>query len=147
MASLKRLAASGLLSRYQDCELQSLIAEAIDTAPETFCPEAPMAKITGLDKMSYAELTQVRAQIDQLLVEKQSVARAELRQQISTMAKEHGLSLQELFGKGSKAKGGVAPKYRDPKDPNNTWSGRGRMPNWLTSALKGGKASKDDFLI
>lgn len=41
----------------------------------------------------------------------------------------------------------LAPKYRDPKDPSNTWSGRGRMPNWLASALKNGKASKDDFLI
>jgi len=41
----------------------------------------------------------------------------------------------------------VAPKYRDPKNPGNTWTGRGRMPRWMVAATKGGKSSKDDFLI
>jgi hypothetical protein len=41
----------------------------------------------------------------------------------------------------------VAPKYRDPKNPENTWTGRGRMPRWMAAALKGGKAKKEDFLI
>ena len=25
----------------------------------------------------------------------------------------------------------VAPKYRDPSNPANTWTGRGRMPQWV----------------
>ena len=25
----------------------------------------------------------------------------------------------------------VAPKYRDPADADNTWTGRGRMPQWV----------------
>jgi DNA-binding protein H-NS len=25
----------------------------------------------------------------------------------------------------------VAPKYRDPAHPANTWTGRGRMPQWV----------------
>jgi len=25
----------------------------------------------------------------------------------------------------------VAPKYRDPAHPENTWTGRGRMPQWV----------------
>jgi len=25
----------------------------------------------------------------------------------------------------------VAPKYRDPAHPDNTWTGRGRMPQWV----------------
>jgi len=25
----------------------------------------------------------------------------------------------------------VAPKYRDPANPANTWTGRGRMPQWV----------------
>jgi DNA-binding protein H-NS len=25
----------------------------------------------------------------------------------------------------------VAPKYRDPANPSNTWTGRGRMPQWV----------------
>ena len=40
----------------------------------------------------------------------------------------------------------VAPKYRDPKNPQNQWAGRGAQPRWLTAALKGG-AKVHDFLI
>ena len=106
-----------------------------------------MAKINGIDKMSFAELSQLRTQIDRMMVEKQNSERVALRQKLADMAKEHGLSLEEVLGKGSKGKGSVAPKYRDPKNPGNTWTGRGRMPRWLSAATKGGKAKKEDFLI
>jgi DNA-binding protein H-NS len=39
----------------------------------------------------------------------------------------------------------VKPKYRDPKT-GETWSGRGRMANWLKSKLDAG-ASIDDYLV
>jgi DNA-binding protein H-NS len=106
-----------------------------------------MAKLNGIDKMSYAELAQLRTQIDRMMVEKQNAERVALRQKLADMAKEHGLSLEEVLGKGRKGKGSVAPKYRDPKNPDNTWTGRGRMPRWMVAATKGGKSNKDDFLI
>ena len=40
----------------------------------------------------------------------------------------------------------VHPKYRNPKDPAETWSGRGKQPRWLTAQLRSGKTVKD-FLI
>jgi hypothetical protein len=36
-------------------------------------------------------------------------------------------------------------KYRDPTT-NQTWSGRGRMPNWLKQKLEAGENS-DDYLV
>jgi DNA-binding protein H-NS len=54
------------------------------------------------------------------------------------MAAKAGFSIDELFG-GRVGKKGVA-KYRNPKDPAQTWTGRGRKPNWLIDAVKkGGK--------
>ena len=35
--------------------------------------------------------------------------------------------------------GTVAPKYRNPDNPSETWAGRGLMPRWLTAAMKTGK--------
>lgn len=35
----------------------------------------------------------------------------------------------------------------DATNAVNTWTGRGRMPRWMTAATKGGKAKKEDFLI
>jgi DNA-binding protein H-NS len=40
----------------------------------------------------------------------------------------------------------VRPKYRNPKDPAETWSGRGKLPRWLAPQLGAGRRL-DDFLI
>jgi DNA-binding protein H-NS len=107
-----------------------------------------MARMNGLEKMSYAELVEAESQIAQLKIGKQNAERAEVRQKLIDIAKEHGFEISDLFGKGGrKGKGSVAPKYRDPKNPENTWTGRGRPPRWLAAATKGGKAKKEDFLI
>ena len=104
-----------------------------------------MAKINGLEKMSFAELAEMEAQIERLKSEKQNAERSALRQRLVDVAKEHGFDIHDLFGKGRK--GSVAVKYRDPKNPENTWTGRGRMPRWMVAATKGGRAKKEDFLI
>jgi DNA-binding protein H-NS len=78
---------------------------------------------------------------------KQVAEREAVRKQLVDLAREHGFDVYELFGLGRKGKSSVAVKYRDPKNPANTWTGRGRMPRWMTAATKGGKATKEDFLI
>jgi DNA-binding protein H-NS len=40
----------------------------------------------------------------------------------------------------------VFPKYRNPNEPSETWSGRGKQPRWLTAALKTGHTI-DEFVI
>jgi DNA-binding protein H-NS len=40
----------------------------------------------------------------------------------------------------------VFPKYRNPKNPAETWSGRGKQPRWLATRLGAG-SKLDDFLI
>ena len=90
-----------------------------------------MAKINGLEKMSYAELADMESQIERLKSEKQNAERSALRQRLVDMAKEHGFDIHDLFGKGRK--GTVAVKFRNPKNPENTWTGRGRMPRWMVA--------------
>jgi DNA-binding protein H-NS len=101
----------------------------------------------SLDNMSYAQLAQMQARIERLKIEKQNAERAELRERIVAMVKEAGFELQDIFGKGRKGKGSVVVKYRDPQNPENTWTGRGRMPRWMVAATKGGKAKKEEFLV
>ena len=40
----------------------------------------------------------------------------------------------------------VFPKYQNPDVPTETWSGRGKRPRWLVSALKAG-GTVEDFKI
>jgi DNA-binding protein H-NS len=52
---------------------------------------------------------------------------------------------RSALGRGG-ARGSVAPKYRNPQNPSETWAGRGLKPRWLAAAIKTGK-KMDDFLI
>ena len=40
----------------------------------------------------------------------------------------------------------VLPKYRNPKNHAETWSGRGKQPHWVRAQLKAGK-KLEHFLI
>jgi DNA-binding protein H-NS len=93
-----------------------------------------MARNGDFDKMSYAELTKMQADIERLKAAKHISERSALKQKLETIAKD-----------GRRGKGTVAVKYRDKA--GNTWTGRGRMPRWLVAATKGGKAKKEDFLV
>jgi DNA-binding protein H-NS len=37
----------------------------------------------------------------------------------------------------------VLPKFRNPRQPSETWSGRGKQPRWLTAQLRSGKHIED----
>jgi DNA-binding protein H-NS len=62
------------------------------------------------------------------------------------MVKEQGFEISDLFGESRNGKGSVAVKYPHLHNPENTWTGRGRMPRWMVAATKGGKAKREDFL-
>lgn len=82
---------------------------------------------------------QLEAQIEQAL----GAERAKALEQARSLIAMHGLSSEELFGRGKRgprAGKKVEPKFRDPAS-GQTWSGRGRPPAWLR-----GK-SKADFKI
>ena len=67
-------------------------------------------------------------------------ARAAAREAI----KPYGVSLNELLGKGAaRTRGKAAPIYRNPKNPKQTWSKRGRQPKWVNEYLAGGGKLED----
>ena len=88
-----------------------------------------------LEKMSLKELSTLQIRVAQAIAEKRISERSEMRAKMEEMAKASGFNVAELFG-GRKAKNGSkgVPKYRNPKDHAQTWTGRGRRPLWMTSA-------------
>lgn len=95
-----------------------------------------------LQKMSLKDLTALHEKIQAAIEEKRVSERQEVRAKMEELARTRGFSVAELFGKGRKG-GKGAPKYRNPKNPSQTWTGRGRRPNWIIEA--GGNAAR--FLI
>ena len=106
-----------------------------------------MAKINGLDKYSYAELLDLQKKVAAALQDRKAADAKDVRLKMQALAEESGFSVAELFGgaRGGK-RGPVAVKYRNPKDPSQTWTGRGRKPNWLVEAVKKG-AKLDSFSV
>ena len=62
-------------------------------------------------------------------------------------AAEHGFSLSDIVAGGgrSQTKGRAkgVPKYRNPADPSQTWTGKGRRPKWILEAEEAGRPVSD----
>jgi len=101
----------------------------------------------NLSNLSSAELESLIEDAKKELVVRRETEKQEAIKQIHSIAAQTGFSLEELLAsKAVRKKRKVKPKYCDPDDPTNTWTGRGRKPRWLAKALDEGK-SLEDFLI
>jgi DNA-binding protein H-NS len=109
----------------------------------------------NLDNLSVEDLNQLIQDAKAKQAEKQESAKAALIEEMTAKAAALGMSLDALMGKQAaprtnlrKPRGDagkpVAAKFRSPE--GETWSGRGRMPTWLTRAMAEGK-TKEDFAV
>lgn len=100
-----------------------------------------------LSKLSRADLRKLSTDITKEMKKREERERTETRKKLTAMAADAGFSVEELFGASAGKKRAKAKiKYRDPKNADNTWSGRGRMPLWMAAEVKKGK-KKDDFAV
>jgi DNA-binding protein H-NS len=99
-----------------------------------------------LEELSREELQQLIVDAQKALKTVDARRRAEAKRAAEKVAKEYGFSLDEVISasapKGSKG----TPKYANPADPGQTWTGRGRKPNWVIEALEQGR-TLDDLAI
>jgi DNA-binding protein H-NS len=98
-----------------------------------------------VNKMSKDELKALIKSAEKALQSLETRRLAEAKKAAESAAKEYGFSLDELLGSGPKAKKGSkgTPKYRNPADPDQTWTGKGRKPNWVNDALSAGQNMED----
>lgn len=101
----------------------------------------------NVDKMSLKDLIELDHRVRRAIGIAKERERAELKQKIALMAENSGFSVGELFGTGrGRGKSAGIAKYRNPDNASETWTGRGRKPNWLVARLGKG-ASLEDFEI
>ena len=105
--------------------------------------------VSDLASMSVDELWKYRESIDAILAEKIASELAYLRKRLELLTPEP-LATERTSGKRSKATArkrrpypSVLPKYRNPKEPSETWSGRGRQPRWVQLQVSSGKQLQD----
>ena len=109
-----------------------------------------MNKKLDLDAMSVDEMWKLHEQIGQLLSVRLTSEKRELEKRLAHLRREHEMnpaSSEVLSAPRERRKyPRVYPKYQNPEEPSETWSGRGKQPRWLTAALKTGHKI-EEFII
>ncbi|MCZ7597193.1 MAG: H-NS histone family protein [Gammaproteobacteria bacterium] len=119
--------------------------------------------LPDITKLNVSELEDLikacKAQIDS----RKKSKKKELAKKFVAPAKDEGLDVAEILDetgaggtrkrrtKGAarkkagrkKTRGKVAPKYRNPANSRETWTGRGRKPLWVVAAPESGKKLQD----
>jgi DNA-binding protein H-NS len=123
------------------------------SVPKALPPETneEPAHLLVLDGLSVADLDAVIRKAASLCESRLAGARKDFVTRVKAEAASLGLELPEEFG-GKTARGRGSPKPRRGtvavkyRDGENTWTGRGRMPRWLTAHEAAGR-SKEEFLV
>lgn len=102
--------------------------------------------MTDLNNMSLDELKKLRKDVDAAIRNYEDRKKKSALAELEAKAAELGFSLSELTGASGKSRKVNPPKYRHPENPELTWSGRGRQPDWFKSMVDGG-ADPDSLLI
>jgi DNA-binding protein H-NS len=97
----------------------------------------------------------VIAEAQRLKEERRKAKREEFLAAIRRKADEYGVDIDEVVralqkkerrAPAADRRATVAPKYRNPQNPSETWSGRGVKPKWMQALLANG-AKPEQFLI
>ena len=97
-----------------------------------------------IKKMTRKELTKLKTEVEKAL---EKLALNDKRAALAAAEKAaaaHGFTLAEITGDVAlrKARAGPkkasAPRYKNPADATQTWTGKGRQPDWFKAAIVAG---------
>ncbi|WP_428508742.1 H-NS family nucleoid-associated regulatory protein [Roseateles sp.] len=108
--------------------------------------------------LSYAEMVALRAKLDSEIQDKRGEELKVLADGFARKVQAAGFSVAEAVealqpyvdpaspGKRAAQNATLKVLYRDPADPANTWSGRGRAARWLADYEAQGR-KRDEFRV
>jgi DNA-binding protein H-NS len=92
------------------------------------------------EQMTLEDLWNLRENIQLALTNKIGLEKLRLEKRLAQLARN------PAGGKARQPYPEVLPKYQNPANPGETWSGRGKQPAWVVAQLKSGK-KLDDLAI
>lgn len=97
-------------------------------------------KLDDLKNMSAEQLQDLVIHAQKLLNKHEEDKRKKIIKEIQDLAASADLSVEiKSEGKTPKGKAKGVIKFRNPEDPRQTWTGRGKRPKWLTDKLDSGR--------
>ena len=99
----------------------------------------------NIDGLSVEQLEALKNDIDKAVEGKKTSELLEVRAKLDELIDNSPFTLEEVL-EAQKMRKPVEPKYRNPNDANQTWTGRGRKPLWVVEHLENG-GSLEEVLI
>jgi DNA-binding protein H-NS len=96
-----------------------------------------------LEAMDFEELWLLHEELTKILAEKITAEKQELEKRLAQLNRPDQLGAERGpaetgAGQPRRKYPKVVPKYYNPLQPAETWSGRGKQPRWLVAALQSG---------
>ena len=93
--------------------------------------------------MSIDQLMDLHQRVQLMLADKLQAEMAKIEERLHRIRSVGGVVTTERVRRPYPP---VLPKYKNPRNPTETWSGRGKQPWWVREQLDAGK-KLDQFLI
>ena len=97
------------------------------------------------------DLVELQVEITKLISQKQIEQKVKLAEKFKKLAEQSGLNLSDIVWdeqekankKPERKKKKYHPKYYNPENPEQTWTGLGMKPRWVRALLEQGKTMED----
>jgi DNA-binding protein H-NS len=91
----------------------------------------------NLDRLALKDLLDLQSSVEAAIGAARERERAEVKARGEAMVQAAGFSMSELFASRPYRKSSGA-RFVNPDNRSQTWTGRGRKPNWLLALLANG---------
>jgi DNA-binding protein H-NS len=92
----------------------------------------------NLNELSLKELKDLQSQIAKAIATFEDRRKRAALAEVEEMLRAKGFTLSDVTSVATKGKSLSAAKYANPANPADTWTGRGRKPNWFIDAIASG---------
>jgi DNA-binding protein H-NS len=100
--------------------------------------------VIDLSPLSYSDLVELRKNLEVEIVRRKESEKQNLIAELQNLVASKGFSLSDVLGTSSdkkaakKAASTAKAQFRNPADAEQTWTGRGRKPQWAIEFLAQG---------
>lgn len=98
----------------------------------------------NLNTLTLKELKDLQSQVAKAIASFEDRSKKAVLAELEELARARGFTVAELTGLAVvRKRAPAAPKYANPANKSDTWSGRGRKPRWYSAALASGRKPED----
>lgn len=97
--------------------------------------------VEDLLTVSSKELLSFQITLTDAIERRREQDKSDFLDKVASLATESGFALEEVLLTPPRRTPSI--RYRNPEEPTQGWSGRGRKPNWLLNYLEAGRSLKE----